>query len=224
MSVPEFFEAQHPIVEALSGYSDRELVHGFQQHPDEGKYFVALFCRYGTLCYVLIRNMARSAMQTDYLFAKIWRNIFFELMGLDLGEPVEAGPEVSLQTWIFSKTALCINQEEAPAIESIQYALETASPPFWCYLQTALDQLPPLHRLVLVLSQTFHWSDTRILGLLEAEGTAVDRDALPNLRAQACQQLIEALPPDIRTIYIKQDSAPQAPDTNEPAIFPPSFL
>jgi hypothetical protein len=224
MSVPEFFEAQHPLVQALSGHSDRDLVYEFQQHPNEGKYFVALFCRYGRLCYVLIRNMARSAMQTDYLFAKIWRNIFFELMGLDLGDSVETGAEISLQTWIFSKTALCINQEEAPAIESIQYALETVSPPFWCYLQTALDQLPPLHRLVLVLSQTFHWSDTRILGLLEAEGTAIDRDALPNLRSQAYQQVVEALPQDIQTIYMQLDPDPQSPETSESAIFPPSLL
>jgi hypothetical protein len=204
MSVPEFLEAQHPLVQALSGYSDRDLVYGFQQHRDQGKYFIALFCRYSGLSYVLIRNMARTALQTDYLFAKVWRNIFFELIYLDPGEPEDAATaDFSLQTWIFNKTALCINQEEAPAIESVQYALDIASPPLWCYLQTALDQLPSLPRLVLVLSQTFHWSDSRILSFLEAEGTPIERASLPNLRSEAYQQLIEALPEDIQAIYLK---------------------
>jgi hypothetical protein len=202
MSIPEFLEAQHPLVQALSDDSDHHLVRQFQQNPDEGKYFTAIFCRYSELTYVLIRNMARAALQTDYLFARVWRNIFFELTYLDVGELDEAiADEFSLQTWIFNKAALCVNQEEAPSIESVQYALSVASPPLWCYLQTALDRLPALHRLVLVLSGTFHWSESRILGFLEAEGQTMSQATLDQTRSEAYQRFIESIPEDIQAIY-----------------------
>ncbi|WP_404783526.1 sigma-70 family RNA polymerase sigma factor [Altericista sp. CCNU0014] len=219
MSVPEFLEAQHPLVRSLSQESDRQLVRDFQQNPAEGKYFTAIFCRYGGLTYVLIRNMARAALQTDYLFARVWRNIFFELTHLEVGEAEGAiADEFSLQTWIFNKAALCVNQEEAPSIESVQYALNAASPPLWCYLQTALDRLPALHRLVLVLAQTFHWSEPRILGFLEAEGQTTSREALAQIQSEAYRRLIEAIPEDIQIIYF---DAPllQAPETAEAPTF-----
>jgi hypothetical protein len=202
MSVPEFLEAQHPLVQALNDDSDRHLVRQFQENPEEGKYFTAIFCRYSALTYVLIRNMARAALQADYLFARVWRNIFFELTYLDVGELDEAiADEFSLQTWIFNKAALCVNQEEAPSIESVQYALSVAPPPLWCYLQTALDRLPALHRLILVLSRTFHWSESRILGFLEAEGQSISSETLAQTLSEACQRFIESIPEDIQAIY-----------------------
>jgi hypothetical protein len=207
MHVPEFPEAQHPLIQALSSRSDRELVYSFQQHREAGQFFVAIFCRYAGLSYVLIRNMARAALQTDYLFARVWRNVFFELTYLDAGEPPDGTDDFSLQTWIFNKTALCINQEEAPSIESVQYALDIASPPLWCYLQVALDHVPPLQRLVLVLSQTFHWSDVRIAGFLQSEGESIEREALPQIKAEAYEVLTQALPEDIKAIYFSQQPA-----------------
>jgi hypothetical protein len=211
MRVPEFIEAQHPLIQALADQSDRELVYRFQRHPDQGQYFVAIFCRYAGLPYVLIRNMARASLQTDYLFAKIWRNIFFELTYLDPGEPDETSEEFSLQTWIFNKTALCINQEETPSVETIQYTLGVASPPLWCYIQTALDQLQPQHRLVLVLSQTFHWSDARIAGFLEAEGEPLELTEIAQLKSEAFSRLGELLPQDIQVIYFESQTSSKAP-------------
>jgi hypothetical protein len=207
MRVPEFPEAQHSLIQALSARSDRELVYGFQQHREEGRFFIAIFCRYAGLSYVLIRNMARAALQTDYLFARVWRNIFFELTYLETGEPSDGADDFSLQTWIFNKTALCINQEEAPSIESVQYALDIASPPLWCYLQVALDHLPPLQRLVLVLSQTFHWSDARIAGFLQSEGESIEREALSHIKVEAYEVLTQTLPEDIKAIYFSSQSA-----------------
>jgi hypothetical protein len=202
MSIPEFLEAQHPLIQVLSEDSDRHLVRQFQQNPEDGKYFTAIFCRYSELTYVLIRNMARAALQTDYLFARVWRNIFFELTYLDVGDSDGAiADEFSLQTWIFNKAALCVNQEEAPSIESVQYALSVAPPPLWCYLQTALDRLPALHRLVLVLSRTFHWSESRILGFLEAEGQTMGQAMLVQTLSEAYQRFMESIPEDIQVIY-----------------------
>ena len=218
MSVPEFLEAQHPLVQALGNDSDRTLVRQFQQNPKDGKYFTAIFCRYSGLTYVLIRNMARAALQSDYLFARVWRNIFFELSYLDVGDADGViSDDFSLQTWIFNKAALCVNQEEAPSIESVQYALKVAPPPLWCYLQTALDQLPTLHRLVMVLSQTFHWSESRILGFLEAEGQPTSPETLAQTQSEAYQRFIAAIPADIQAIYF---DAPllQAPENVEASV------
>ena len=207
MRIPEFSEAQHPLIQSLSPQSDRDLVHSFQRYPDQGQFFVAIFCRYAGLSYSLLRNMAPTTLQSDYLFAKVWRNIFFELTYLDPNAAEGTPDDFSLQTWIFNKTALCINQEEAPSVESVQYALEAAPPPLWCYLQVAIDHLPPLQRLVLVLSQTFHWSDTRITGFLQSEGESVEQGTVAHLRAEAFEDMMQRVPSDIRTIYFEREAS-----------------
>lgn len=204
MAVRQFPESQHPLVQALSGLSDQALVQQFQQCPHEGRFFTALFCRYGALAYILIGQMAQAELQVDYLFAKIWRNIFFELTYLDLGQTSE---NFSLQTWIFNKIALCINQDDVVPVESIQYNLIDAPPPLWCYLQLALDQLPPLSRLVLTLSQTFRWSNSRIVAFLQAEGETMARETLNIAIENAQAELIMLLPADIKAIYLNVQMA-----------------
>jgi hypothetical protein len=205
MTVPDFPEARHPLIEALSTWSDRQLLEAFQRHPDQGKYFTALFCRYAGLSYILMRNKAPIALQTDYLFAKVWRDIFLELNHI----PVEDGDNArqddgfSLQSWVFAKTALCINQDEAPALENIQYSLEIAAPPLWCYVQRALDYLSPVDRLLILLSHTFHWSEHRIIAFLQAEGEKIERDMLPGAIAAANTRFLEKLPDDIQGIYLQ---------------------
>ncbi|MGF1603472.1 MAG: sigma-70 family RNA polymerase sigma factor [Thermosynechococcaceae cyanobacterium] len=212
MKLPEFSEANHPLVRDCLEQSDRNLVQGFQDHPDQGRYFVAIFCRYAMLTYALLRNKARIALQVDYLFAQMWRNIFFEIRHLQID--ADEADDFSLQTWIISKSALCINQDELPAIETIQYALAAASPPFWCYLHLALDELPPLSRLLLVLSQLFRWPESRIAAMLQAEGEDLEIEQIqPKLR-YAYRHLQDALPEDIRAIYLpelsEQASLPMA--------------
>jgi hypothetical protein len=204
MTVPDFPEARHPLIAGLAKASDRQLLEGFQQYPDQGKYFTALFCRYAGLSYTLIRNKAPIELQTDYLFAKVWRDIFFELNHISLNETSghQQLGELSLQSWVFTKTALCINQDEVPALETIQYSLEVASPPFWCYIQRSLDHLPAQARLLVLLSQTFHWSEQRIVALLKSEGEEMDRSVLPLAIADANRCFLENLPADIQTIYL----------------------
>lgn len=204
MTVPDFPEARHPIIVSLANASDRQLLQGFQQYPEEGKYFTALFCRYAGLSYILIRNKAPVDLQTDYLFAKVWRDIFFELNHISLNETSghQQLGELSLQSWVFTKTALCINQDEVPALETIQYSLEIASPPFWCYIQRALDHLPPRSRLLVLLSQTFHWTEQRIVAFLKAEGEEMERSTLSAAIVEANKLFLEKLPADIQEIYL----------------------
>ncbi len=64
--------------------SDYALVDSLQRSPTEGKYFTALFCRYSSVVYSLIRHSARSPVQADYLFAITWRHVLNELSGIDL--------------------------------------------------------------------------------------------------------------------------------------------
>ncbi|MGB7413154.1 MAG: sigma-70 family RNA polymerase sigma factor [Thermosynechococcaceae cyanobacterium] len=215
MQLPEFSEAGHPLVIACLEQSDRTLVQGFQEHPEQGRYFVAIFCRYAMLTYSLLRNKAKTTLQVDYLFAQMWRNIFYEIRHLHIDDDdADDADDFFLQTWIMSKSALCINQDELPAIETIQYSLAAASPPFWCYLHLALEELPPLSRLLLVLSQLFRWPESRIAAMLQAEGEDLEVDQIqPKLR-YAYRHLQDALPEDIRAIYLPdlsdEDSLPIA--------------
>lgn len=203
MKLPDFPESNHPLVLSLQDYSDQELVQGFQQHPDEGKYFIALFCRFGAMSYALLRNMAGSHLQVDYLFARVWRNIFYELNHLVMET---GGPSFSLQAWITNKVAACITEDQLPAVETIQYTLSTAPPPLWCYIQIALDHVPPLPRLILVLSQTFRWQDHRIEAVLQAEGQDISADEINQYLQDAYQDLQNALPQDIQDVYFSASS------------------
>jgi hypothetical protein len=205
VNVPNFPECDHKLVQSLYHLSDQELVRLFQQNADSGRYFTAIFCRYSPMVYSLIRHSARSPIQAEYLFALTWRHILHELGGLDCdtangSNQGKAG--FSLQNWIINVTALCINQAVVPEVESIHYSLAKASPPFWCYVEQALDQLPPTERLILVMALTFRWSETRIAAYLQAEGEKLAPAQVRDILGTAYQHLEAALPEDIRAIYL----------------------
>ncbi|MBF2028351.1 MAG: sigma-70 family RNA polymerase sigma factor [Oscillatoriales cyanobacterium C42_A2020_001] len=201
MTIPTFPECNHPLVKSLSHYSDQELLTLFQRHADAGQYFAAIFCRYSPMVYTLIQHSARSPVQADYLFAQTWRHIFYELGGLDLRSP-DGEAAFTLQNWLLNVTAVCINQAELPPVEAIHYNLQAAPPPLWCYMERALDQLPPVLRLIVLMAQTFGWSETRISAYLQAEGDFMS-PAEVRVRLQEGYQLLEAnLPDDVRSIYL----------------------
>jgi len=201
VQIPHFSESNHPLVKALFHYSDRELLTLFQRYPEQGKYFTAIFCRYSPIVYTLISHSARSPVQADYLFALTWRHLYYELGGLDLRE--KDTPESSFfQNWLINMTAVCINQADLPAVESIHYELKAAPPPLWCYLEQALEQLPPAIRLMIVMAETFHWSETRIAAYLQAEGDMIAPAQVRIQLQQGYQLLKTALPEDIRQIYL----------------------
>jgi hypothetical protein len=218
VKLPTFPECKHSTIRSLINSSDQELIHLFQQHREQGQYFTTLFCRYSHLVYSLINRFAQwstterrsSPVQAEYLFAKIWQHIFHELRNLNLAaegtsvpdDGPELSPEISLQNWILNTTATCINQTELPPVEAIHYSLSAASPPLWCYLEKALDRLPTTLRLMVIMAQTFHWSETRIAAYLQAEGENIS-PAEVQARLQEGYQLLEtSLPEDIQEIYL----------------------
>jgi hypothetical protein len=211
VDIPKFTEANHPLVKALFHQSDRDLLALYQQHPEAGKYFTAIFCRYSAIVYTLVRHMAKSPVQADYLFASIWRHVFYEMRGLNLREQDEIqGEQATLQNWLIDVTAIAINKSELPPVEAIHYSLETAPPPLWCYLQQSLDVLDPLARLIVVMSQTFRWSETRIAAYLQAEGNPISAAEVARRLPKAIAQLETTLPTDICEIYFGVSSSAEA--------------
>jgi hypothetical protein len=205
VSIPSFPECSHPIVKALAHHSDQDLLTLLQRHGDSGKYFIAIFCRYSPMIYTLVQHSARSPVQADYLFATTWRHLFYELSGLDLSQLGPDGePLFTLQSWLINVTAICINQAELPPVEEIHYNIQASSPPLWCYVEQALDQLPPLLRLMVLMAQTFSWSETRISAYLQAEGEAIS-PAEVRVRLQEGYRLLQAvLPEDVREVYVPE--------------------
>ncbi len=207
VQIPTFPEAQHPIVKSLFHHSDRELLTLYQRYPQEGKYFTALFCRYSAIVYTLVHHSVTSPVRADYLFVLIWQRIFHEMRSLDLNPSADANEdetgEVTLQNWLIQLTALSIDQAQLPEVEAIQYSLDSAPPPLWCYLQQALDLLDPLLRLMVVMSQTFKWSETRIAAYLQAEGERLTPADVARQLPSGYRELETNLPEDIRAIYLE---------------------
>lgn len=206
MQTPQFPECNHLTIKSLFRYSDQDLLTLFQRYPEQGKYFVALFCRYNPIVYTLIAHSARSPVQGEYLFALTWRHAFYEMRTLELrGQTAEHVS--SFQNWLINVTAMCINQVELPPVEAITYNLESASPPLWCYLEQALDRLPPIVRLILIMAKTFKWSPTRIAAYLQAEGDMISPAQVQDYLNQSYTTLTTNLPEDIRAIYLGEDEA-----------------
>jgi hypothetical protein len=207
MQIPHFTEANHPLVKSLFHHSDHELLTLFQRNPDAGKYFTVIFCRYSPIVYTLIRHSARSPVQADYLFALTWRHIYYELGGLNLTDSESSESALTMQNWLINMTAFCINEIKLPPTEAIHYSLQATSPPLWCYVEQALDQLTPILRLIVLMAQTFHWSETRIAAYLQAEGEAIAPSEVANFLQEGYRMLEDKLPTDIRAIYFGEDFA-----------------
>ena len=202
------------MIQSLQHYSDRDLLTLFQRYPDSGQYFTAIFCRYSPIVYTLIRHTARSPVQADYLFAVTWRHIFHELGGIDIHAPGSA--TFNLQSWLINITAVCINQAELPPVESIHYSLQSAPPPLWCYVESALEQLEPIQRLMVLMARTFHWSEARISAYLQAEGQVISPSEVRKWLDQGYAQLEATLPADIQAIYLDKPLTPQTNSGDRP--------
>ncbi len=204
MSLPTFAESKHPLIQSLAQRSDQELLSLLQQHPDVGQYFVALFCRYSGLVYRVVQHATKSPVQTDYLFALAWRHVFNELSGVDLSNVQKVGG--GFQGWLLATIASCINTVKLPPVEEIHYDIQSASPPFWCYLDRALDEMPPTTRLIIVMAQTFNWSETRISAYLQAEGEILPPAEIRRQLETGYRVLETRLPEDIRSIYLENST------------------
>jgi hypothetical protein len=196
--IPAFPEANHQLISPLADLSDRALVSMCQQHTDKGRYFIALFCRYSSIIYTTARHAVQTPSQADYLFAMIWRNVFRELQHVNVPSGEIA---VNWQNWLIDITGNTIATAKIPTPDKINYSITAASPPLWCYLERALDLIPPLPRTIMVMVDTYRWNDDRICAYLRGEGENIKPQDIPHHLEAAYQYLTAALPEDIRSIY-----------------------
>jgi hypothetical protein len=205
LSIPTFAEANHEILQSLANHTDRELVSLHQLHPEQGKFFTALFCRYGAIVHSVVQQAVESQLQADYLFAIAWRQIFAELGRVQLATDPEA---TNWQNWLMDITGGTIDRVEVPAPAQIRSTLTAAPPPLRCYLERGLDAIPPLSRLIVVMTQSLKWNEQRISAYLQGEGQKIPTADIPTYLATGYQQLEATVPTDIRDIYLRLDPAP----------------
>ncbi len=207
LDLPAIAEGQHPLIAPLLNETDQGLLQQWQRSPEQGKYFTALFCRYGHLVYALLHHQAKSSLQVDYLFAKAWQRVFNGLMNLKVTEKIATdwaiSASASLQTWMISQTAACIHQEEVPAIANIHYSLSAAPPPLWCYLEAALAQMSDTTRLMVLMARTYFWSDSRIAAYLQSEGEDYSVADVQAKLTEGYHLLSTLIPEDIQAIYLE---------------------
>ncbi|MBC6419183.1 MAG: sigma-70 family RNA polymerase sigma factor [Prochloron sp. SP5CPC1] len=201
MEIPRFPESKHPLVKSLLHEGDRSLLSLFQLYPEQGKYFTAIFCRYSAIVYTLIAHGTKSKVQGDYLFALTWRDIFYEMREISLPEGSNS-KSYSWQNWLIDMTGLYIHHVELPPVSAINYNLKAAPPPLWCYLEQGLELIDPVLRLIIVMSDNFHWSETRIAAHFQAEGEMVSPAKVKQLLLKGHQMLNNSLPQDIKAIYL----------------------
>jgi hypothetical protein len=193
MQLPTFYECQHPLVQALQGQEDAKLLRQLQQEPEQGRAFVALFCRYALVVYALVSHAAPTGVQVDYLFATTWRYLYQQLRDLVPPEGM-----TSLQTWLVDRTGDWLTRVEVPAPESIHYRLPAAPPPLWCYLEEALQKLAAPLRLVMLLKTIGRWSEEQI-----AQELALTPEQVAALIPIGQRELMTHLPADIWSIYLE---------------------
>lgn len=205
LSIPTFPEVDREIIKSLAIYSDRELVNLHQLHPEQGKFFTALFCRYGAIVHSVVQHAVESQVQADYLFAIAWRQIFEELDRVKLSVNPEA---TNWQNWTVDITGSTLDRTEVPPADRIRSSLTAAPPPLKCYLERALDRIPPLSRLIVVMTQNLKWNEQRICAYLQGEGQKIPVTDLPDYLAVGYRQLETAIPEDIRDLYLRGAVAP----------------
>jgi hypothetical protein len=198
MRVPEFSEANHPLLESLKTQTDLELLRQFQDYPKQGKFFAALFYRYYPIVYGLIWPTLVTHEATNYILAITWRQFFYEMRGLVFEDNF---PLDSLQDWLIYNTGVFLGQVSIPEI--ITYDLEKTPPPLWCYVEQGLENLSPLSRFILVMSEKFNWNQTRIIAYLQAEGQIISLEEITDYLEEGYAQLDASIPSDIRTIYLE---------------------
>jgi hypothetical protein len=200
--LPNFPEAKHELIVPLSDLSDRELIARCQQQRDRGQFFTGLFCRYGAIVSATIQHAVESQTQAEYLLAIVWREIFQAIGRVHIPPESET---VDWQAWILDITGNVLNRIEIPSLKQTRYSLTAAPPPLWCYLEQALDRIPPLLRLIVVMANSLQWNEQRISAYLQGEGEKIPPAEIPAYLAEGYRVLEASLPEDIRRIYLEDN-------------------
>lgn len=199
---PYFFpEVNHFLIQPLLAMDDSQLLALWQQYPREGKYSVAIFCRYTPQTFVLVNQIPSEGI-AEYLFNYSWEIILAKLPNLQLtGEEEELS--FSLGNWIEKVTKSVIEEHQTLQIIPPKPTLPARYFPLQFYLEQALLQIHPFYRLILVTKEKFSWQESQILDYFQQKGYNLSSQELRGYYTQAYNNLLLHIPDDIRSIYLE---------------------
>jgi hypothetical protein len=189
-------ECQAESVCVLSGKDDTELVALAIAKPQEGRYFLALYCRHRGLVESLLKPDKRSP-EVISLEATLWSQVYDDLRQFDLRKD-------RFVSWLVTHVAKTLTKipDELPlSLRSGRVPI-----PLVPFLRRALDELPQPQRLLLILREIMDFPVSEILEMLDKEGYTLTEEELTTQLQRANYQVLGTLPQDIYTIYFEKKS------------------
>jgi hypothetical protein len=189
-------ECQAESVCALSRKDDTEIVALAIARPQEGRYFLALYCRHRVLVESLLKPDKKSA-KTISLEATVWSEVYDDLPQFDLRRD-------RFVSWLVTHVAETLTKipDELP----LSLRSGRVPVPLVPFLRRALDELPQPQRLFLILHEIMNLSISRMLEMLDEEGYTLTEEELTTHLQRANCQVLGALPQDIYSIYFEKKS------------------
>ena len=179
---------------ALSGKDDTELVALAIAKPQEGRYFLALYCRHRGLVESLLKPDKRSA-EVISLEATLWSQVYDDLRQFDLRQD-------RFVSWLVTHVAKTLTK--IPNELPLSLRSGSVPVPLVPFLRRALDELPQPQRLLLILREIMNFPISAMLEMLDKEGYTLTEEELTTQLQRANCQVLGALPQDIYTIYFEK--------------------
>ncbi len=179
---------QSDILLQLRELSDEQLVSNALSKPKEGRYLLCLDCRHRPL----VESIVGSSPQSKVMAATVWIQVRRRLERLNTQES-------KFLSWLTVLSADTLAQ----ILRGNQKLLTnstTENPVVMGYLDSALQQLPPPERFVLVLHDVYQWSLPQIKSWMNDQQWSVQLEHLEDSLNQARDFVIDTLPLDLRNI------------------------
>jgi hypothetical protein len=188
-------ECQVEGVRDLSTKEDAELVSLAVTQPQEGRYFLALYCRHQALVKSLLKyGPVTMPIELVGLQATLWSQVYEELSQVD----TRRERFISWLVTRIARTLVKVPYELQPYLRSGEVPV-----PLVPFLRSALDELPQPKRLLLVLCDVLDVAPSEAIKALSREGYILTEEELSGQLQQARRQVLQALPQDIYSIYFE---------------------
>ncbi len=198
-------ECQAESICALSGKDDTELVALAIARPQEGRYFLALYCRHRGLVESLLKP-EKMSVEVISLEATLWSQVYDDLRQFDIRQD-------RFVSWLVTHVAKTLTKipDELP----LRLRSEEVPVPLVPFLHRALDELPQPQRLLLILRDVMNFPVSQMLEMLDKEGYTLTEDELIAHLQRGTHQVLGTLPQDIYSIYFEEESdSPSEPKTS----------
>ncbi|MGA7952768.1 MAG: hypothetical protein WCA07_04525 [Gloeobacterales cyanobacterium] len=185
-------------VRALSSKEDAELVSLALTQPQEGRYFLALYCRHQALVQSLLKyGPVTMPVELVGLQATLWSQVYKELSQFDTRRE-------RFISWLVARVArtlVKVPNELPPYLRSGEIPV-----PLVPFLRNAIDELSQPKRLLLVLCDVLEVPADEAITTLSLEGYILTPEDLSVQLQQARRQVLQAIPQDIYSIYFEVTS------------------